>query len=127
MSCVFLLVENVAYAFLRDRKCDVVCLFSIRAEDLDFVRDTSKQYKALREAICGHVRPNLKVVRMPRPSRMRDQAARVLNALFPPDQQDWLYTTDQDGNQIKGQYLEDLEAFAYAVEFGSSEHRIVNY
>ena len=64
---------------------------------------------------------------MPRPSRMRDQAARVLNALFPPDQQDWLYTTDKDGNQIKGQYLEDLEAFASAVEFGSSEHRIVHY
>ena len=66
---------------------------------------------ALREAICCHVRANLKVERMPRPSRMRDQAARVLNALFPPDQQDWLYTTDKNGNQIKGQFLEYLNAF----------------
>ena len=80
---------------------------------------------ALRDGIITHVRSRLRIAREPRPEVDRLRAQSVLKALKMGDDQEWLYRCTASGERVPSRTLQDLEAVAAAVAFGSTEEDII--
>ena len=80
---------------------------------------------ALRDGIITHVKSRLRIAREPRPEVDRLRARSVLKALQMGDDQEWLYRRDASGERVPSRTLQDLEAVAAAVAFGSTEEDVI--
>ena len=85
----------------------------------------------LRDEILSYVTQKLRVKREPRPDGCSGKAAELVRLLLNKDSMvddEWLYKTTKDGAKVKIQLLQDLEAMAAALDFGSMDtDEIVHY